>query len=141
MIQEFILQYRVFTKSIISHLFLKHFHRNSSTYKIITPSYGVKEEICRRMPRNFFSSTQFQRKRKSLVFCQSINFLWSSLKREARKVFRKIRPPPILQEPFRVLECLLFFTCQLYNNLDNCFKNSIPPQLIRRYGHCSAFGH
>ncbi len=40
-----------------------------------TPSYGVKEEICKRMPRNFFSSTQFQRKRKSLVFFQSINFL------------------------------------------------------------------
>ncbi len=27
------------------------------------------------MPRNFFSSSQFQRKRKSLVFFQSINFL------------------------------------------------------------------
>jgi hypothetical protein len=42
---------------------------------ITTHSYGVKEEICRRMPRNFFSSTQFQRKQKSLVFFQSINFL------------------------------------------------------------------
>ncbi len=28
------------------------------------------------MPHNFFSSAQFQRKRKSLVFFQSINFLW-----------------------------------------------------------------
>jgi hypothetical protein len=36
----------------------------------------VKEDICRRMPRKFFSSSQFQRKRKSLVFFQSINFLW-----------------------------------------------------------------
>jgi hypothetical protein len=36
----------------------------------------VKEEICRRMPRNFFSLAHFQRKRKSLVFFQSINFLW-----------------------------------------------------------------
>ncbi len=35
----------------------------------------MKEEISRQMPRNFFSSTQFQRKRKSLVFFQSINFL------------------------------------------------------------------
>ncbi len=33
------------------------------------------------MPRNFFTLTQFQRKRKSLVFFQSINFLWSSLSR------------------------------------------------------------
>jgi hypothetical protein len=31
------------------------------------------------MPRNFFSSAQFQRKRKSLVFFQSINFLWPSI--------------------------------------------------------------
>ncbi len=36
---------------------------------------GEGEEICRRMPRNFFSSSQFLRKRKSLVFFQSINFL------------------------------------------------------------------
>ncbi len=49
---------------------------NNSIYKITTPSYGVQEEICRRMPRNFFSSTQFQQKQKSLVFFQSINFLW-----------------------------------------------------------------
>ncbi len=67
---------RVFTKSIISHPFLKSFHSNNSIYKITSPSYGVKEDICRRMPRNFFSSVQFQRKRKSLVFFQSINFLW-----------------------------------------------------------------
>ncbi len=33
----------------------------------------------------------------------------SSLKREARKVFRKIRPPPILHEPFKELERLLVF--------------------------------
>ncbi len=75
-IQEFIFQYRAFTKSIISHPFLNHFHRNNSIYKISTPSNRGKEEICRRMPRNFFSSAQFQRKRKSLVFFQSINFLW-----------------------------------------------------------------
>ncbi len=74
-IQEFIFQYRVFTKSIISHPFLNHFHRNNSIYKISTPSFRGKEEICRRMPDNFFSSAQFQRKRKSLVFFQSINFL------------------------------------------------------------------
>ncbi len=67
---------RVFTISIISLPFLQHFHRSNSIYKITTPSYGVKEEICRRMPRNFFSSAQFQRKGKSLVFFQSINFLW-----------------------------------------------------------------
>ena len=30
---------------------------------------------CRQMPHNFFSSAQFQRKRKSLVFFQSIYFL------------------------------------------------------------------
>ncbi len=66
---------RVFTKSIISHPFLKYFHRNNSIYKITSPSYGVKEEICRRMPQNFSSSAQFQRKRKSLVFFQSLNFL------------------------------------------------------------------
>ncbi len=52
---------------------------NNSIYKITTPSYGVEEEIWRRMPRKFFSSTQFQRKRKSLVFFQSINFLWPPL--------------------------------------------------------------
>ncbi len=75
-IQEFIFEYRVFTKSIISHPFLNHFHRNNSIYKISTPSYRGKEEICRWMPRNFFSLAQFQRKRKSLVFFQSINFLW-----------------------------------------------------------------
>jgi hypothetical protein len=57
------------------YLFLKHYC-NNSIYKITTPSYGVKEEICRRMPRNFFPLSQFQRKRKSLVFFQSINFLW-----------------------------------------------------------------
>ncbi len=33
----------------------------------------------------------------------------SSLMRVARKVFRKIRPPPILREPFKVLERLLVF--------------------------------
>jgi hypothetical protein len=43
MIQEFIFQYRAFTKSIIFHPFLKHFHRNNSIYKITTPSYVVKE--------------------------------------------------------------------------------------------------
>ncbi len=37
--------------------------------------WGEGEEICRRIPRNFFSSSQFQRKWKSLVFFQSINFL------------------------------------------------------------------
>ncbi len=74
-IQEFIFHYRVFTKSIISHPYLKYFYLNNSIYKI-THSYGMKQEICRRMPRNSFSSTQFQRKRKSLVFFQSINFLW-----------------------------------------------------------------
>jgi hypothetical protein len=81
----------VFIKSIISHPFLKHCHRNNSIYKILnTPPPppqtnrgtgwgsspgGGGEEICRRMPRTFFSSSQFQRKRKSLVFFQSINFL------------------------------------------------------------------
>jgi hypothetical protein len=44
-IQEFIFfQYRVFTKSIFTHPFLKHFHRKNSIYKITTPAYGVKEE-------------------------------------------------------------------------------------------------
>ncbi len=52
---------------------------NNSIYKITTPCYGVEEEICRRMPRKFFSSTQFQWKRKSLVFFQSINFLWCGI--------------------------------------------------------------
>jgi hypothetical protein len=33
----------------------------------------------------------------------------SALKREAGKVFRKIRLPPILREPFKVLECRLVF--------------------------------
>ena len=86
-IQEFIFQYRVFTKSIISHPFLNHFHRNNSIYKISTPSYRGKEEICRRMPCNFFSSAQFQRKRKSLVFFQSINFLciWASSSKNRKK--------------------------------------------------------
>ncbi len=64
-----------FSQNQLSHLFIRHFYRNTSIYIITTPSYGVKEEICRRMPSNFFSSTQFQRKRKSLVFFQSINFL------------------------------------------------------------------
>ncbi len=36
-IQEFIFQYRVFTKSIISHSFLNHLHCNNSIYKISTP--------------------------------------------------------------------------------------------------------
>ncbi len=36
-IQEFIFQYRVFTKSIISHPFQNYFHRNNSIYKISTP--------------------------------------------------------------------------------------------------------
>jgi hypothetical protein len=45
---------------------------NNSIYKITTPSYGVKEDICRRMPRKFFSSTH-------LVFFQSINFICSSV--------------------------------------------------------------
>jgi hypothetical protein len=52
---------------------------NNSIYKITTPSYRVKEDICGWMPRKFFSSTQCQRKRKSLVFFQSINFLWYSV--------------------------------------------------------------
>ncbi len=76
--KNFIFQNRVFTKSIISHLFLNHYHRNNSIYKISTSSYRGKEEICRRMLRNFFSLAQFQRKRKSLVFFQSINFLWAA---------------------------------------------------------------
>ncbi len=37
-----------------------------------------REQLCRRMPRNFISASQFQRKSKSLVFFQSINFLWSA---------------------------------------------------------------
>ena len=37
MIQEFIFQYRVFRKSIISLPFLNHFHHNNSIYKITTP--------------------------------------------------------------------------------------------------------
>jgi hypothetical protein len=36
---------------------------------------GGGEEICRHVPRKFFSSSQFQRNPKSLVFFQSINFL------------------------------------------------------------------
>jgi hypothetical protein len=41
--KEFIFQNRVFTKSIISHLFLNHFHHNNSIYKISTPSYIQRE--------------------------------------------------------------------------------------------------
>ncbi len=37
---------------------------------------GGREQLCRRMPRIFISSSQFQRKSKSLVVFQSINFLW-----------------------------------------------------------------
>ncbi len=44
-----------------------------------------REEICRRMPRNFFSSSQFQRKPKSLVFFQSINFLCCTLTKNIEK--------------------------------------------------------
>ncbi len=41
-IQEFIFQYRVFIKSIISHPILKHFYSNNGIYKILTtPSYGL----------------------------------------------------------------------------------------------------
>ncbi len=54
-----------FSQNQLSYIFIKHFHRNNSIYKITTPSYRVKKEICRPMPRNFFSSTQFQRKRKA----------------------------------------------------------------------------
>jgi hypothetical protein len=50
----------------IYHPFLKHFHRNNSIYKITIPSNGVKEEICRRMPRNFFSSNPIPAKAKKL---------------------------------------------------------------------------
>ncbi len=75
------------------YLFLKHFHRNNSIYKITTPSYGVKGEICRRMPHNFFSSAQFQRKRKSLVFFHSINFLWVQPSLSGL-YFRPENPPP-----------------------------------------------
>jgi hypothetical protein len=59
----------------------------------------------------------------------------SSLKREAQKVFRKIRPTPILREPFKVLERLLVFSIyvQLYNNLDSCEEYS-----LRTW---SVFGH
>jgi hypothetical protein len=75
-IQEYIFQYRVFTKSIISHLFLKHFHLKNNIYKITSPSYGVKEETADRCRT---TSAQFQRKRKSLVFFQSIFFGWGGL--------------------------------------------------------------
>jgi hypothetical protein len=54
------------TKSIISHPFLKHFHGNNNIYKITTPSNGVKEEICRRMTRNLFSSNPIPAKAKKL---------------------------------------------------------------------------
>jgi hypothetical protein len=62
---------------------------NNSIYKITTPSYGVKEEICRRMPRNFFSPTPIPAKAKMLgllsiykfsllqslgkVYCRAVN--------------------------------------------------------------------
>jgi hypothetical protein len=46
--------------------FLKYFHRNNSIYQITTPSNRVKEEICRRMPRNFFSSNPISAKAKKL---------------------------------------------------------------------------
>ncbi len=41
------------TISIISHPFLKHFHHKNSIYKITTPSYEVKEEICRQSHATF----------------------------------------------------------------------------------------
>jgi hypothetical protein len=51
----------------------------------------------------------------------------SSLKREAQKVFRQIRPPPIFRKPFKVLERLLVFYLpfQLYKNLDSCGEYSL----------------
>jgi hypothetical protein len=49
------------TKSIISHPFLKHFHRNISIYKITTPSNRVEG-----VPSNFFSSNPIPAKAKKL---------------------------------------------------------------------------
>ncbi len=50
----------------------------------------------------------------------------SLLKEVSQKLFRKIRPPAILPEPFKVLErSYLFFTCKLYNNLDSCREYSL----------------
>ncbi len=57
---------RVLHKINYLSLLLSHFHHNNSIYKITTTLQEVKEEICRRMPSNFFSTTQFQRKRKKL---------------------------------------------------------------------------
>jgi hypothetical protein len=64
-IQECIFQYRVFTKnnhlSSLSKAFSLQEHKNH------LPLYRVKNEICRRMPRNLFSSAQFQRKKLGLL--------------------------------------------------------------------------
>ncbi len=49
----------------------------------------------------------------------------SSLKREARKVFRKIRLPPSSDSPSKYQSASLFFNCQLYNNLDSCGEYSL----------------
>ncbi len=67
------------TKSIISYPFLKHFHRNNNIYKITTPSNGVKEKICRRMPRNLFSSNPIPAKAKKLGLLSMYKFslYWS----------------------------------------------------------------
>jgi hypothetical protein len=48
-------------------------------------------------------------------------------------LFRKIRLPPILQEPFKVLVRFLVFILQLYNNLDSCGDYS--------FRTWSTFGH
>jgi hypothetical protein len=60
--------YIEYSQSQLSFIFLKHFHHNNSIYKILTtPSYGgVKEEIYRRMPRNFFSVVPIPAKAKKL---------------------------------------------------------------------------
>jgi hypothetical protein len=47
------------------------------------------------------------------------------IKGSVTEAFRKIHPPPILREPFKVLECLLVFSYQLYNNLDSCGEYSL----------------
>ncbi len=57
-----------YSQSQLSFIFLKNFHRDNSIYKILTtPSYGgVKEEIYRRMPCNFFSVVPIPAKAKKL---------------------------------------------------------------------------
>ncbi len=60
----------------------------------------------------------------------------SSLKREARKVFRKNPPaPPSSESPLKFQNASLFSNLQLYNNLDGCGEYSLRTwiQKLRRF--------